>query len=219
MLPPPEINSCKCLVCFNIEGGVVSGSCWIYEANPAVRFGFLRVTSVWSAFISLRGSWRWQSPDQLEACDSCRSYWARLCNLCRGERERATRGTWTLAFQLVQSERPKEWSFRGKRRTLCCFETRSNFLWTWNELKNLQRVADWLLKWEKGSNKTSQAHTCLSVRYPFLPLLLNIHSQPLQMPRARCHLERDVIHYLTFQSSLGSPPLLHLWLCLPVDQA
>lgn len=39
--PPPEINSCKCLVCFNIEGGVVSGSCWIYGVNPAVGFSFL----------------------------------------------------------------------------------------------------------------------------------------------------------------------------------
>lgn len=55
----------------------------------------------------------------------------------------------------------------------------------------------------------------------FLPLLLNIHSQPLR-PSGGLGLHvtwRDVIHYLTFQWSLGGPPLLHSWLSLPADRA
>lgn len=74
----------------------------------------------------------------------------------------------------------------------------------------------------KSWNRTSQARTCLFVRCPFcLPLLLNVHSQPLQ-PSGCLGLHvtwRDVIHYLTFQSFLGGPPLLHSWLSLPADQA
>lgn len=68
-------------------------------------------------------------------------------------------------------------------------------------------------KKKKGSaNKTSQACTCLSIRLPSpLPLSLFIRSLAASPDTffAPCHpeRERDVIHYLTFQSSPGTAHL------------